>query len=154
MHFKEYGKFALSIVGILIVPVLVIVLAARFDLVQEYIYPMILLWAIALIVIGLPLAVFRATRAFAGAMMVWWSVVFGGYIWLLCLTIVIASWGVFPALIGVFIVGIGNIPFAIICSAIGRHWHVLWVIVVDILLAFGVRFFGLWLGGGFQTDSE
>ena len=100
--------------------------------------------AIIMIII-LPLSFFRKTRSFSGVCMVFASYIFGINVWLSGLLITYVLWGVGAILIGLFLMGIGVVPIAMLAMLFNAMWLEFGLLILFTLLTFGVRIFGYYL---------
>ena len=116
---------------------------------SERIYPwLVMLTAIALfvvILVLLPLAFFRRTRAVAGIGIYIASFVVGLSLWVWSLLISYQIWGVAGIVVGLLLGGVGVVPIAVLATL----FHGMWSMVSELLLVtavtFGLRFLGIWL---------
>ena len=106
------------------------------------------------IVVLLPLAIFRRTRAFAGGGIFISSYIFGLTLWVWSLLISYTLWGVVGVAVGLLFMGIGIVPIAIVASL----FHGLWSVVGQLLLisafTLGARFFGMYVMMKAESQSE
>ena len=114
----------------------------------EQIYPW-LVWIsslalVILILVLLPLGVFRKTRAFAGNGMMIASWVFGITLWVWGLVLTYHLWGALAVYIGLFLFGVGVVPIAMLATLFKGMWSTLGELVFLTILTFGSR-----LGGAF-----
>ncbi len=63
-------------------------------------------------------------------------------------------WGVFAVLIGLFFLGIGVVPIAILATLFNGMWVELGMLVLAVVLTFGVRMLGMFLADSSQSDSQ
>jgi len=133
--------------------ILLIVLAVLMIIAAEWIGLKALpyLYAIDWVCLGLtllvllPLACVRKTRFFAAQCMVYSSFVYGITLWFLGLILTGALWGGGAQLLGLFLLGIGCVPFAMLATFFKGMWSALAVLVFLTILTFGIRFLGIWL---------
>lgn len=96
---------------------------------SEVLYPLlsfifgVVFWVFVLIL--LPLAFFRKTRSFSSTSIYVASFIFGAHLWISSFLITYAAWGLIAVIIGVFIVGIGVIPIAMLASLLHGEWSTL-----------------------------
>lgn len=146
---KSVGSFILGICIFVGVIFLAMMFVKGGVWLSEWIYPwLVVITAIALLVIILvllPLAIFRRTRAFAGGGIYIASFVFGLTLWVWSLLTSYTLWGIGGVVVGLFLAGVGVVPIAILASL----FHGLWSMVGELLLVtaitFGTRFFGIYL---------
>jgi hypothetical protein len=110
----------------------------------------VLVWAtiaavLADVLILLPLAVFRRTRKVAGLGLYGSSWLFGLNLWLASALFTYIYWG-WPALIfGLFVMGVGVFPIAVVATLWYSDWHTLGALAQWVALTFGVRFLAVWI---------
>ena len=93
----------------------------------------------------LPMCLFKRLRPWAGLGFVGSSYVFGLLLWILGLLITWSLWGGFAVIIGLFFLGVGVVPFAILASLFKGMWPILFNLILMLLLVFGLRFLGAYL---------
>ena len=71
-----------------------------------------------IIVILLPLAIFKRTRRFSGTIIFYASYLFGLTTWFLGAAITLSTWGWLALIIGFFLAGVGVVPIGILASFI------------------------------------
>jgi hypothetical protein len=143
------GTYALGVVivlALLVLPVLLLVGAER---VGEKILPwLMLVCVLALafnIVILVPLALIPPTRPWAGLGFFISSYLFGLTGWFMGLILTLQLWGVFAVVIGLFFLGIGVVPIAMLATLLNGMWVELALLVLAMVLTFGVRMLGAFL---------
>jgi hypothetical protein len=102
----------------------------------------LLTWlVIALVIfIFLPLAIPKATRSFASIAILISSYVFGATLWMEGFLLTMILWGFWAVLIGIFILGVGVVPFAIIATLLKGMWLYLIELVLLTIATFASRF--------------
>jgi len=93
----------------------------------------------------LPLAIFRRTRAVAGGLFLWISLVFGLTGWFFGLLVTYFLWGIIAVIIGLFILGIGVVPIGMLAALVNGMWPELGVLILAVVLTFGCRAFAAFL---------
>ena len=120
-----------------------------FDLsVVAYTFLLPLAWigVAILIVIFLPISFMQGTKSFAGKGIFTMSYLFGVTTWLLSCIITFATWGVAGLIIGLFFLGVGVVPMAILASFIMlKSLSMGLSIIVMAALTFGTRLYGIYL---------
>ncbi len=148
---KDAGSWLLGIVGILAmiaIPVLFLVGA-------EWMSKRLLPWFILastlafffVIFVAMPLSFFRRCRGFASLVALVASYVFGATLWMWGLLLTLTLWGTWAVVVGLFMMGIGVVPIAMLATLFRGLWSILGQLVVLIVLTFGFRFYALWIGG-------
>ncbi|HXH21968.1 MAG TPA: hypothetical protein VNN10_08050 [Dehalococcoidia bacterium] len=114
----------------------------------EKIYPwLVTISSIALaivIFVLLPLVLFRKTRGFSGTGLMIASFIFGFTLWVWSLLLTYHLWGAIAVFIGLFLMGVGVVPIAMLATLFKGMWSTLGELVVLTVLTFGTRFAGAW----------
>ena len=93
----------------------------------------------------LPNAVFTSTPRFAGYGMVLASYIFGVTLWVWSLLLTYVLWGGIALFIGLFLVGVGVVPIAMLATLFKGMWSTLGQLVLVTVMTFGTRIWGLYL---------
>jgi hypothetical protein len=109
-------------------------------------------WHLALLIdiVLLPLALSRRARIHIGWLLAFSSFVFGASLWFMSALITFTLWGTFALIVGLFLLGLGVVPMAIIAAAMrslggdSRYWSVFGFQLFLLLLTFGARGLGLY----------
>jgi hypothetical protein len=101
----------------------------------------VVFWVFVLIL--LPLALFRKTRSFSSTSIYVASFIFGAYLWITSFLITYDVWGLIAVIIGLFIVGIGVIPIAMLASLLHGEWSTLGQLILLLILTMGSRILGI-----------
>lgn len=104
-----------------------------------------LVFAIDLLII-LPLGLFKKTKGASAIGLVVSSYVYGITLWFWALLLTYFIWGTVAVIIGLFIVGVGVVPIAMLATAIKGEWAITGQIVLLIVLTFGSRMLGFYFG--------
>jgi len=99
---------------------------------------------IALVVL-LPLALFRKTRAFAGSGIYTASFVFGITLWVWGFLLTYTLWGHTAVFIGLFMAGVGVVPIAMLATLFKGWWSMCGELILLTVITFGARAFGIYL---------
>lgn len=94
--------------------------------------------------IFLPFSLIKSTRNFGLISLVVSSFVFGALAWMIGFITTLYFWGIVGVVIGLFIAGIGVVPFGIIASFLNERGDIAWNLIALIVLAYGTRAFALW----------
>ncbi len=89
--------------------------------------------------IVLPLAIPRATRGFSSVALFISSYVFGATLWMEGLLLTLSLWGVGAVVIGLFIVGVGVVPIAMLATLLKGMWGPLIELVLLTIMTFASR---------------
>lgn len=96
------------------------------------------------VVILLPLAIFKATRGIAGTGIFFSSYVFGITTWFLGAAVTFATWGWSAVIIGLLLGGVGVVPIGILAAFISLSQPFLGLsLVVMVVIVFAARIGGM-----------
>ncbi len=101
----------------------------------------VLTWiAFAIVVlILLPLAIPRATRGFSSVALFIASYIFGATLWMEGLLLTLAIWGLGAVFIGLFLMGVGVVPIAMLATLLKGMWIPLVELVLLTIMTIGSR---------------
>jgi len=91
----------------------------------------------------LPLALFRKTRRLSGDGLYMSSYAYGVTLWIWAFLLAYTIWGALAVIIGLFLVGIGVVPIAMLATALEGQWQNLGLLISLLILTFGARSLGL-----------
>ncbi|MDD4050597.1 MAG: hypothetical protein PHR28_01690 [candidate division Zixibacteria bacterium] len=91
----------------------------------------------------LPLAIFRKTRRLSGDGLYMSSYAYGVTLWIWAFLLTYTIWGALAVIIGLFIVGVGVVPIAMLATAIKGQWQNLGLLISLLILTFGARSLGV-----------
>lgn len=112
--------------------------------VYSFLLPIAWIAVAIVVVILLPMALFRATRSVAGIGIFASSYLFGITTWFLGATITFATWGWIGLLIGLLFAGIGVVPIGVLAAFIALKEPVLgFSLIAMIFIVFGARAGGM-----------
>ena len=124
------------VVGIAVMILFCVVIALFFRgaaWVSEKVLPVLsLIGAITfvpLILIGLPLSIFRKCRPVCAMIFVYWSYLCGLCLWMASLLLTITLWGYVAAIIGLFLGGIGVFPIAVFACMFKGEWSLFFQLI-------------------------
>lgn len=95
------------------------------------------------LILLLPLSLVRRLRPVTGSGIVISSYIFGATLWLAGLIFTYSLWGFWAVLIGLFFIGIGVVPIALLATALHGMWPPFWDLIIMVLCTFGARMIGL-----------
>jgi hypothetical protein len=148
---KALGGFVVGVAAMILIGVIVALFLRGSAWVSEKALPILTaigaLTFIPLILIGVPLSVFRKCRPFCAAIFVYWSYLCGLCLWMTSLLVTINLWGYIAAIIGLFMAGIGVFPIAVIACMFKGEWSIFFQLVVQFVLLFAARIYGFYLAG-------
>lgn len=144
---SNVGSYILGAIVMLLIFCIPVLLIWGGAWLSEKILPWLMLlsllaFAFNLIILG-PLALIRSTRQWAGLGFFVSSYIFGLMGWCMGLFLTWVLWGGIAVLIGLFIMGIGVVPIAMLATLFNGMWPELGILVLTIILTFGLRFLGL-----------
>ena len=144
---SNLGTYALGLAILLAVCAIPVVFLLGAEWVGEKILPWLgllclLTFALNLVVLG-PLALIKPTRGWAGLGFYISSLVFGLSVWFLGFLTTLDLWGVGAVVIGLFILGIGCVPIAMLATLLNGMWIDLVILVFLVVLTYGLRILGL-----------
>lgn len=116
----------------------------------------ILTWfvvALAVFVL-MPLAIPRATRGFSSVALLMSSYVFGVTLWMEGLLLTLFIWGFGAALLGIFVLGIGVVPIAMLATLLNGMWEPLIELVLLTIMTFVSRAGALSLAGSLERPDS
>lgn len=101
----------------------------------------------------IPLSIFKKTRIIScyGLMVV--SYIFGANLWVFSFLTTYFYWGFIGVVLGLFVMGIGVLPFAFIASLFHSNWAYIGNIIYLCILTFGSRFLATYLAGKIDKES-
>jgi hypothetical protein len=98
------------------------------------------------VVILLPAAIIRPSRAFASVGLLIASFVFGSFLWVWSFIVTLAIWGVWGVVIGLMVAGVGVVPISFFAMLFHSEWHHrIWDLVILVVLTFGTRALAFWV---------
>jgi hypothetical protein len=128
-----------------------------YDFIFGKIYPWVsniaLLFFIIDLIIVLPISFFRKAKRFSGTTIFYSSYVFGLQLWLSGLMLTLQIWGIWAAIIGLLLLGVGVVPIAMIATIFNGMWSEFFQLLLSIVLVFGSRILGAYLLGKSSYDK-
>lgn len=138
------GIFFLAMI---LLPVLLIVGGIRVaEVALPWMFPVcaLIFWLDVLVL--LPLAIFPATRIWAGVGLIWSSYAFGATAWFMGLLTTWILWGGVAVVVGLFILGVGVVPIGLLALLVNGEWGAFGLLLGAIVLTFATRAGGAALG--------
>lgn len=143
---SSIGTYALGLAMLLVIIALPVLFIVGGVVVGEKILPWLILLSMLTfafnIVILLPLALIPPTRGWAGLGFFISSFVFGITGWFMGLLFTWILWGGLAVAIGLFIMGIGVVPIAMLATLFNGMWAEFGILVLAVVLTFGLRILG------------
>ena len=96
-----------------------------------------------IVVVLLPLSVFRPLRGFTGTTIFISSFLFGLITWLLGFVLTYALWGFWAVLIGIMFFGGAVVPIALLATLFKGMWVPFFTVLVLLVVTFGSRVIGM-----------
>ena len=107
-----------------------------------------------LVIVFLPLSIFKRTRGISGIVFYYYSYLFGAIVWFAGLAMTIIHWGGWGLFIGLFLLGFGVVPLGIIGEFLYSSSSQGFVFLFLLVLVFVFRYIGLALLGSHQKYLE
>jgi len=149
---SSIGIYALGLIGLAVAVMIATLFIVGAELACSTILPWLMrlcVWAFAFnIVILTPLALIPPTRRWAGLGFFISSYVFGLTGWSMGLLLTLDLWGVFAVVIGLFLLGIGVVPIAMLATLFNGMWIELGLLVLAVVLTYGLRTLALFIEEG------
>lgn len=114
--------------------------------------PISLLTLAIVILVLIPMSFIKGTRRHASIGLLIASYVFGLTLWVWGLLLTYHLWGGWAVFIGLFILGIGVVPIAMLATIFKGMWPQLVELIILTILVFGVRAYSLYLAQ--KADQE
>ena len=123
---------------------------------SEKLLPILVKLVIPLLVIELcivlPMALSKKLKGTAGVIIYCASYLYGLTAWLIGFIVTLVYWGVFWVIVGLFISGIGVVPFGIVAAAFHSQWEIVINLIILIVLTYGSRMLGQKLADDADID--
>ncbi len=105
------------------------------------------MWAVLVVnaVVGAPLALFARTRALAATIFIIASWIYGLTLWFWALVLTYTIWGVVAVFIGLFLLGVGVVPVAMLATVIDGQVATTAQLLLLTVVTFGARRIGMLL---------
>lgn len=97
------------------------------------------------ILILLPLSLFRRLRGFTGTSIYLSSYLFGLICWLTGFIVTYVLWGAWAIVIGLLFLGGGVVPIGMLASLFKGEWQSLLILFILLVLTFGTRIGGMYI---------
>jgi hypothetical protein len=155
---KSAGGIALGIIVILAMIAIAGVFLGAAEVLSEYALPWLLrlsaLGFVVLIAIMLPMSLIGRCRPFTSTATLVISYIFGATVWMDGLVLTMTIWGDGAVIFGLFFMGVGIVPMAMLATLFHGMWARLTELVVLIALTFGSRFLSFWIAAIASSDRE
>ena len=106
------------------------------------------------VAILLPMTVFHRTQRFAARGLINAAALFGITLWVWGLVLTDNLWGSGAVLIGIFLLGVGVVPMAMLATLMAQMWPTFGQLLLLALLAYGTRRFGKKLIHKLQQEEQ
>lgn len=103
-----------------------------------------LLFGVVLLVL-LPLSLFKSLRGFTGTCIFFSSYVFGLITWLYSFVLTYVLWGLWAVIAGVLMLGGAVLPFALLATLFKGMWDPFFSVLILFLLTVGCRLLGAYI---------
>ena len=101
-----------------------------------------------------PLSIIKGLRPMVGQCLVFASYVYGITLWVGSLLLTYAVWGGFAVFLGIFLMGIGVVPIAMLACVVKVSWQVFVQLVLLAVLTYGIRLWGTCLIASHETQQN
>ena len=157
-NLKSVGTVILAVCACIAFSVLVVMFAKGGVWLSERVLPWLaVIGALAFfltVLVFLPLALFRRARPYAGLAIFYTSYIFGLNLWVFSLLLSYTLWGIGAAAVGLFLMGFGVVPIAVLATLFNGLWSALGELVLLTAMTIGCRYAGLWLIGMFSPEQS
>ena len=100
-----------------------------------------------LLLVFLPLSMFRKCRGWCAVAFIYWSYLCGLSLWMFSLLVTLNLWGYVAAIVGLIIMGVGIVPVALLACIFKGEWSIFFQLILQFALLIGCRLYGLYLAG-------
>jgi hypothetical protein len=153
---KSVGYAVFGIALFLLIPLLIVLFLHGAAWVSDKVLPILsavgAISFLLLILVGLPLSIFKKCRGWCGAVFVYWSYLCGLCLWMTSLLLTINFWGYIAAIIGLFLAGIGVFPIAVLACMFKGEWSLFFQLVLQFVILIAARIYGFYLAE--KADRE
>jgi len=148
-NLSSIGTYALGVVIVLALLALPALFIVGGIWVAEKILPWLMLLCFLVLAFNIfilgPLALIPPTRPWAGLGFFISSYLFGLTGWFMGLLLTWILWGGCAVVIGLFIMGIGVVPIAMLATLLNGMWPELGLLILAVVLTYGLRVLGMTL---------
>ena len=120
-----------------------------YDFIFGKLYPWVSNIALAVFIIDLivvlPISFFKKPKGLCGIILLNSSYILGLQLWLSGLMLTLQIWGIWAAIIGILLFGVGVIPIALIATSVKGMWNEGFQILLSVLVVFATRMLGAYL---------
>ena len=102
---------------------------------------------IILLVVFLPLSIFRKCREWCAVAFIYWSYLCGLSLWMFSLLVTLNLWGYVAAIVGLMMMGVGILPVALLACIFKSEWSIFFLLILQFALLIGCRLYGFYLAG-------
>jgi len=95
------------------------------------------------VLVGIPMAIVNRTRGYARTFFYYSSIVYGAGLWMSSAILCYQIWGIFALILGIFILGFGVTPIAIIATLVNGMWFELLFLVIVAALLWATRLYAI-----------
>ena len=153
---KSLGALVVGIAAMFLICVLIAFFFRGAAWVSERVLPILsaigAITFIPLILIVLPLSIFRKCRPWCAFAFVGWSYLCGLCLWMTSLLLTINLWGYGAAIIGLLLGGFGVFPIAVLACTFKGEWSLFFQLILQFVFLCGARLFGFYLAG--KSENE
>jgi hypothetical protein len=146
---KSIGFFVLGVVLLAALMTLVGLFLYGAGWLSEKVLPVVsLVGAVTLLIlllVFLPLSIFRKCRGWCAAAFIYWSYLCGLSLWMTSLLVTLNLWGLTAAIIGLLFMGVGILPVALLACIFKGEWSIFFQLILQLVFLIGCRLFGFYL---------
>jgi hypothetical protein len=155
---KSIGGFILGVVLLVAFLVLVDLFLYGSAWLSDKVLPILNLIVAAsffiLLLIVLPLSIFRKCRGWCAVAFIYWSYLCGLSLWMFSLLVTLNLWGLTAAIIGLLFMGIGVFPVALLACIFKGEWSILFQLLLQLALLIGCRLYGFYLAHKAEQEAD
>ena len=146
---KSVAGFALGTAILLAALALIVIFIKGALWASEHVLPPLIRvgwFALAVVLLLLlPLSLFKRLRGYTGAGIFMGSYVFGLICWLTGFVVTYTLWGLWAIILGLLFLGGGVVPIGMAASLFKGEWQTFGILIVLVVLTFGSRIVGTYI---------
>ena len=134
-----------ALVAIMAIGIGLLVGAAKFSVwILEWTAPTFLITVLVSLVL-LAFSLIPSLRGFCAVGIMYASLVFGAVLWIWGMSYTYMAWGLLGVMVGLFFLGVGVVPVAMVAALVNADWKTLGLFFVAVVVTFGSRGLANWL---------
>jgi len=115
----------------------------------EKVFPFLLILTNTLTIISIfilvPMLFFKKARGSSATILYFFSFLFGLTLWIYSALVTYVLWGLIALIIGLFLLGIGVLPFAFLAALLSGEWMIVFNLIYMIVFTYGARILALYI---------